>query len=340
MLRPLRWCAAVFCSSLVALPLHAAWAQVAPTPVVRSVGFTVANLDREVAFFTTVLSFRVLSETTLSGDGFEHISGIFGASAREATLALGDERLELTEYLAPRGRPFPSDAAANDKTFQHIAIVVSDMPKAFERLQKNHVAFASTGPQRLPDWNPNAGGIQAFYFRDPEGHFLEILAFPPGKGDPKWHNDVDGRLFLGIDHTAIVTADTDRDLALYRDVLGLRIAGTSENYGSEQEHINNVFGARLRITTLRAPSGPGIELLEYISPPGGRPAAADTRANDLVHWVVHLDTTAIESLDGLLRTRHVQYVSPGIVTLDVRNGPSRALSIVDPDGHALELDQR
>ena len=51
---------------------------------------------------------------------------------------------------------------------------------------------------------------------------------------------------------AIVVADTDVSLAFYRDALGMRVAGSSENYGSEQEHLNNIFGARLRITALRA----------------------------------------------------------------------------------------
>jgi hypothetical protein len=35
--------------------------------------------------------------------------------------------------------------------------------------------------------------------------------------------------------------------------------GESENYGTEQEHLNQVFGAHLRITAMRAMSGPGIE---------------------------------------------------------------------------------
>jgi hypothetical protein len=49
-------------------------------------------------------------------------------------------------------------------------------------------------------------------------------------------------------------------------------AGESENYGTEQEHLNNVFGAHLAITTLRraAGPGPGIELLEYLVPRDGR----------------------------------------------------------------------
>src|SRR5262245_17083266 len=80
------------------------------------------------------------------------------------------------------------------------------------------------------------------------------------------------RLFLGIDHTAIVVNSTEASLACYRDTLGLRVVGQSENYGPEQERLNNVFGARLRITTLRAPAGPGVELLEYLTPRDGRPA--------------------------------------------------------------------
>lgn len=68
------------------------------------------------------------------------------------------------------------------------------------------------------------------------------LQFPEGKGDAKWQRK--DRLFLGIDHTAIVVSNTEASLKFYRDVLGLHIAGTSENYGTEQEHLNNVFGAR------------------------------------------------------------------------------------------------
>jgi catechol 2,3-dioxygenase-like lactoylglutathione lyase family enzyme len=91
----------------------------------------------------------------------------------------------------------------------------------------------------------------------------------------------DGRLFLGIDHTAIVVSDTDASLRFYHDVLGMRISGTSENYGTEQEHLNNVFGAHLRITALRATHGPGIELLEYLAPRTGRPLPSDTQPDDL-----------------------------------------------------------
>ena len=78
----------------------------------------------------------------------------------------------------------------------------------------------------------------------------------------------------------------------------MRIAGTSENYGPEQERLNNVFGARLRITALRAERGPGVELLEYLAPRTGRAMPSDTLANDLWYWQVTFardDVDAVET---------------------------------------------
>ena len=99
------------------------------------------------------------------------------------------------------------------------------MDQAYLWLRRHHVPHVSPEPQRLPDWNRNAAGIRAFYFKDPDDHVLEILQFPPDKGDPRWQRPSD-MVFLGIDHTAIVVADTDRSVAFYRDVLGLRVAAT------------------------------------------------------------------------------------------------------------------
>jgi catechol 2,3-dioxygenase-like lactoylglutathione lyase family enzyme len=189
-----------------------------------------------------------------------------------------------------------------------------------------------SGPQRLPDWNKKAGGIKAFYFKDPDGHHLEVLQFPKDKGDARWHQKTD-RLFLGIDHTAIVVADTEASLAFYQNRLGLKVAGESENHGTEQEHLSNVFGARLRITTLRAAKGPGIELLEYLTPRDGRPAPPDSRANDLWHWQVRLHAVNVDAVARVLRGR---LASPGaIAPTDDQPGYSQAVLARDPDGHAL-----
>ena len=303
---------------------------------VDTVGFTVANLDRSLEFFTHVLTFSKDSEVEVFGEEHERLQGVFGLRMRIARLSLGGESVELTEYLAPKGRPYPPDSRGNDRWFQHIAIIVSDMERAYQVLRQNEVAHASTGPQTLPEWNKTAAGIKAFYFRDPDGHFLEILQFPPGKGHPKWQRK--DKLFLGIDHTAIVVGDTDASLKFYRDLLGLQVIGGSENYGTEQEHLNNVFGARLRITTLRAASGPAIEFLEYLSPRDGRPYPSDARANDLLHWQTRLYVRDAGGAAEKLRAAKTALVSPGLVRLTTKDLPfTQGLLARDPDGHALQL---
>ena len=319
--------------ALVAIVLCcvSAWAAAPRIVAVDAVGMTVADMDASVDFYSRVLGFTPVRDVEVSGDAWERLRDVFPVRMRVVRLALGDEQLELTEYLTPRGRPAPADARSNDRWFQHVAIVVRDMDRAYAWLRDQRVAHVSPEPQRLPDSNPNAGGIRAFYFRDPDGHPLELIWFPPGKGDPRWQAPTD-RLFLGIDHTAIAVGDTAASLAFYRDRLGLHVVGGSENSGIEQERLNAVRGARLRITSLHAAAGPGIELLEYVAPRDGRPTPADARANDLVHSQTRVVARDDASLDGVAP-------HPVVVPGDAL-GFVRAGSVRDPDGHSLEVVER
>jgi catechol 2,3-dioxygenase-like lactoylglutathione lyase family enzyme len=307
---------------------------------VAAVGMTVSDMDRSVKFFTDVLTFEKVSDVEVFGAEYERLQGVFGLRMRVVRLKLGEELLELTEYLAPRGRPIPVDARSNDRWFQHVAIIVTDMDRAYARLRQFKAEHASTGPQTLPAYITAAAGIKAFYFKDPDGHALEILQFPAGKGDARWHRATE-RLFLGIDHTAIVVSDTEASLKFYRDTLGLRVAGESENYGPEQEHLNSVFGARLRITALRAPSGPGIEFLEYLAPRTGRAYPPDARANDLIHWQSRLTVGSAIVATGAVRAGRFTWVSPGVVALpQPALGFAKGALVRDPDGHAVLLAER
>lgn len=249
---------------------------------VRAIGMTVPDLERAVVFYTTVLAFEKVAEVEVTGADYDRLQGVFGIRMRVARLRLGEETIELTEYLAPRGRPAPADARSNDRWFQHIAIIVSDMDRAYAHLRAHNVEHVSPEPQRLPDWNPNAAGIEAFYFKAP--------------------------------------------------------AGESLNYGVEQERLNSVFGARLRITALRAPEGPGIELLEYEAPGGGRPMPDDERANDLVHWQTRLVVPDAARATEALVDAGAALVSPGAIRLNERTlGFGHAVMARDPDGHVLQL---
>ncbi|HTS30812.1 MAG TPA: VOC family protein [Bryobacteraceae bacterium] len=307
---------------------------------VDSIGLTVSDLDRSVEFYSTVLHFQKAWEAEADGESYEHLTGVFGLHTRTARMRLGEEYIELTEFLAPRGRPAPIDARSNDRSFQHIAIIVSDMDRAYGWLRQHKVQHASPGPQLLPAWNRSAGGIRAFYFRDPDGHPLEILWFPPDKGNPRWHAPTD-RLFLGIDHTAIVISETEASLKFYRDRLGMEVSGESENYGLEQERLNNVFGARLHITALRAASGPGIEFLEYLAPRDGRPFPPEEKANDLLHWQTRFLGISVDVATQTFRNSRSAFVSTGAVELpDGKAGFRKAVTVRDPDGHAVQIVER
>src|SRR5262249_34259790 len=306
---------------------------------VDTIGMTVSDMERALAFYTRVLTFQKVSDSEVAGRPYALLTGVFGARSRVVRLRVGDEQIELTEFLAPKGRAVPSDVRANDRVFQHIAIVVRDIGQAYRLLREHAVEAASSGPQRLPDWNPGAGGISAFYFRDPDRHFLEIISFPPGKGMPQWH-DATERLFLGIDHTAIVVNDTNTSLRFYKDTLGFQVVGESENYDVEQEHLNNVFGARLRITTLRAAKGPGIELLEDLAPRNGRPAPADLRTNDIAHWQTTLVAGSLETVVDLARDHRLSLVSPGPVeATSLPVGFHTGALVRDRDLHGIRLVQ-
>jgi catechol 2,3-dioxygenase-like lactoylglutathione lyase family enzyme len=304
---------------------------------VDSVAITVSDMERALPFYTEVLPFEIVSDVEITGEDYARLFGVFGMRARIVRLRLGQEHVELVDFLAPEGRPIPDDSRSNDHWFQHIAIIVSDMDKAYAHLRRHGVSHASTGPQVLPAWNRQAGGIAAYYFRDPDGNHLEILDFPPGKGDERWQST--NVLFLGIDHTAIVVDDTDESLRFWRGALGFTVAGEAENYGLEQERLNNIFGARLRITGLMAREGGiGVEFLEYLAPSTGRHTPVDTRTNNLWHWHVNVVTDDPESAASAIRKAGFDWVSPGTIkSLDNSLGYDSAALVRDGDGHGVLL---
>lgn len=303
---------------------------------VESVGMTVADMDQAIAFYSQVLQFKKVSDVEVLGTEYEQLQGLFGVRMRVVKLQLGEEILELTEYLTPKGKPIPIDSRSQDHWFQHIAIVVNDIDKAYQHLRKYKVQHTSTAPQRIPDWNKAAAGIRAFYFKDPDGHNLELIYFPPGKGNPKWQKPTN-QLFLGIDHTAIVVSNTANSLSFYRDLLGLTVAGDSMNYGTEQAHLNNVEGARLHISGLKAPTGVGIEFLEYLEPRDGR--SLPVRPNDLLHWQTTLVVNDVKAIAQQLKRS--QLVSSDVVTIPEQTlGFKRGLLVRDPDGHVMRLVEK
>lgn len=317
---------------IIAILLHISLLGQTAKEVAR-VSITVSDLKQATEFYEKVLTFKKVGAYELNETLAKQLFDVKGV-IKVATLQLGDESIELMEFKT-KGRPIPADSKSNDLWFQHIAIVVRDMDAAYAQLRQAKVQFVSTAPQTLPAYLPAAAGISAFYFRDPDGHNLEIIHFPKGKGNEKWQAPTD-KLFLGIDHTAIGTADTDKSAAFYQDLLGLKVAGNSENYGSEQEHLNQVFGAHLIITGLKAQQGFGVEFLDYLAPPGGRNYPINTKVNDLWYWHTMIVVNNVNEIFTRLKKENYTIVSQGIVNVQHPVfGDTKALLARDPDGHVV-----
>lgn len=309
---------------------------------VSQVNITVSDLDKLVPFYTQVLPFKLVGTYELKGEEAQQLFGMHdpGLVVKVARMQLENEIVELMEFKTmEKGNIIPPDSRSNDLWFQHIAIVVSDMQKAYEFLKASKVQFVSSAPQKLPDYLPAAAGISAFYFRDPDGHNLEIIHFPEGKGNPKWPQPTD-KLFLGIDHTAIGISDTDQAIAFYQNLLGLKVAGNSENYGPEQEHLNMVFGAHLQITGLTAQYGFGLEFLDYLSPPGGKNYPENSKPSDLWHWHTAIQVENLERTFEMLKNMGIRMISEDIISIKIPYlNVEKAFLVKDIDGHVILIYQ-
>jgi catechol 2,3-dioxygenase-like lactoylglutathione lyase family enzyme len=266
----------------------------------------VSDLTRAESFYRDAVGFR----TVASGYADTELLAAFGlrdSGAEERVMRLGRQDIALIRFAMP-GQPYPYDSRSDDLWFQHAAIVVRDMQAAYAHLcvTPEWHPITEGGPQLLP---PSSGAVRAFKFRDPDGHPLELLWFPPGRGRPVWHDAASNSPFLGIDHSALTIASTRRSLHFYR-ALGFHVSERSINRGPAQERLDGLPNVKVRVAALRPASGcgPGLELLAY-SPAGRAPETTSAR-DGITDWLT-------------------------LGTGPVRGNSFRAVR--DPDGHRLVL---
>ena len=238
----------------------------------------------------------------VDGPEYDQLWGIFGVRARVVRMQLGEQQMELMEFLSPPDvRPIPVPSYSNDLWFQHFAIVVRDMD---ERLGAATQTSCPTDFSAAADDSvSNAGGSGHQSHQVPRSRWAQsgTALVSRGKGNPIWKqpgHDV----FLGIDHTAMTVRSTENSITFYRDLLGLTVAGGTFNMGTQQEHLDSLPGARARVTGLATKIGPpGVEFLEYQLPIAGRPIPADSHPTDLWYWQTTVVVPDVEAAAMTLR---------------------------------------
>ncbi len=234
-----------------------------------------ADLARLLQFYRDLLGFAVHGADKPIDDGEVVLLGLSGAGQRQV-LSLGDQTLWIDQFEQP-GRPYPADSDAASLWFQHLALVVDDIHTAYGRL-RGITPISQGGPQLLPS---ASGDVQAFKFRDPDGHPLELLQFPDGKTPDAWRDRrrLDGQIGLGIDHSAISVADAEASAAFYQ-ALGLGAGERTLNEGTAQQRLDGLPGVEVAVIPMNPQGGtPHLELLGYRTPKGQ--AGPALRANDV-----------------------------------------------------------
>lgn len=233
------------------------------------------DATRLTRFYCEVLGFAAQGADQPIDDGEMALLGLSGQGRRQV-LSLGEQTLWIDQF-EQAGQLYPRDGDAASLWFQHLALVVDDMHLAYGRL-RDITPISSGGPQLLP---ASSGGVQAFKFRDPDGHPLELLQFSESKTPRAWQDRrrLTGQIGLGIDHSAISVADAEASAAFYQG-LGLRVGERSLNHGSAQQGLDGLSHVEVAVIPMMPQSGtPHLELLGYRTPKGqGGPAL---RVNDV-----------------------------------------------------------
>ncbi len=297
-----------------------------PGATIDRICLTVPDLDEAEAFYRDALGFACVAQAVRCDPDRAALIGVAETILTASVMTLGTQHLELLAFDPP-GRPYPDDSTSSDLWFQHCALVVGDMDRALAQARRFAIRpITQGGAQTLP---PNTGRVTAFKFRDPFGHPLELLRFPPDVGAPVWHIAGDEAV-LGIDHTAISVRDAASSALFYSDLLGFREMSRSTNTGEAQSHLDDLADDRVNVLALASnPSPPHLELLAYqIGPRRARPA--DWHPADIA-----LTRTLVTVRDFSALIKRMDSLDLGVSPRHGTWDGVPAVAIEDPDGHAL-----
>ena len=138
----------------------------------------VADMERSIAFYGDVLGMTKTFEAVLEGAWIETVTGLQNLQARCVFFDLEncDVRLELLEYLYPRGEKLDVNSLPNTMGVRHFAFETDDMNTLIAKLQAARVRFVSP-PVTVPFPVGNRGTKRLCYFHDPDGTLLEIAEY-------------------------------------------------------------------------------------------------------------------------------------------------------------------
>lgn len=154
------------------------WHHTAPGTV--PIGFdhsalSVADTDRSIAFYTSVLGFTLASRQVNTGPEQDRLDGLADVATEVVALRptkAATPHVELLGYRSPRGRPEPATPRPSDVAADRLIVQVEGLTTLTE------VPSADAVPSAIVTL---ADGARVALIRDPDGHFIVLTepAHPP-----------------------------------------------------------------------------------------------------------------------------------------------------------------
>ncbi len=139
---------------------------------IHHVAICTPDLDRLAAFYTDVIGFREVMNTSWSDRAIiDRIIDLPGSAARQIMLQAGNAYLELFEYHSPPPRSADPDRTPASHGYTHLCLDVVDIDAEYDRLSANGMTFHSPPPTSEELGN---GRLRAIYGRDPDDNIVEL----------------------------------------------------------------------------------------------------------------------------------------------------------------------
>ncbi|MCL1895703.1 MAG: VOC family protein [Clostridiales bacterium] len=130
------------------------------------VGIYVTDLEEAIRFYKEVLDFDLLFQLVNESDGL-----------KIAMLQLGNCSIELLEPPTDREVLLPKEKIVEgaSATINHVAILVTDIKKAFEHVRSFGYEFEERGIYFVPNFGSDRLDLNVAFFRGPNGERIELF---------------------------------------------------------------------------------------------------------------------------------------------------------------------
>lgn len=135
---------------------------------VRHAGIVVSDLAKSLRFYRDLLGLRIAKQKEESGEYIDAICGLKNARINTVKLAAGDGSLIELLYFYSHLNAGRGKSDIFDIGISHVAFMVEDVDKEYDRLSKAGVLFNSP-PKVSPD-----GYAKVAFCKDPDGVFVEL----------------------------------------------------------------------------------------------------------------------------------------------------------------------